>query len=379
MAAYSAISDAEVMFPQVECTLEPKRCAGLPGRPRKIRTKETCDAGWAHISDTIGTGAYGSITKIFCGKDFYVFKTINPTDPMSLRIEALIQNILADVDLAPKVITYYMTEDNSGHLIMQALRDNLEDRIKRLKVEQRLSVDGWLKLIKPAFELLDSMHSLSIYHGDAHTGNFMFDHEDKLKVIDFGMSEIFDKGHLPHNVKIKDYAKLIGALERLRGDANFDAAVARLKVLMPAQQTEQLVERHCAKFLRGIKEDILDVNFYFIGKNRKIFLKRFSENFVEVIKYIDRFLPRGERTEIIKATYDEDGEDVEVNAIEKPADYNHLKKVYGKVADEMSLIQEKVRKRIADNPVCGKDYKEKVADGPSYKRVLAVILQKLSF
>ncbi len=160
-----------------------------------------------------GFGSIAQVCKKINGKCDYVMKVIslkqkrkNPkgfalddpprelgTGQQSTKEEFLneveLQKGAAKENLAPPVSDYWVCEDPSvGVIIMPMLDRTLLDvwTDKSVPFNQK-------KIYKAeADSLLRNLNKLKIHHGDSHGANFMFDKQDKLKLIDFGFSRTIE-------------------------------------------------------------------------------------------------------------------------------------------------------------------------------------------
>jgi len=164
--------------------------------------------GWVLPTAWLGKrGKFGSIAQVCksnrnCG---YVMKVVsirtNPSEIHDLEFgtesvtrekflnEVELQKEAAKENIAPPIIEYWICKDPSvGVIIMPMLDKTLKD----VWTDSSVSVDQKELYKSEANALLSKLNKLKIQHGDSHTENFMFDKQGKLKLIDFGMSQIID-------------------------------------------------------------------------------------------------------------------------------------------------------------------------------------------
>jgi tRNA A-37 threonylcarbamoyl transferase component Bud32 len=118
--------------------------------------------------------------------------------------EVHIQMVVCAAGLAPHIWQIIETDEGAG-IIMDAMDETLMDRILR----DRRHVDDHIVAAK---ELLLKLHSLGIYHGDAHPRNFMYK-GDKLFLVDFGEARFIKPNTLKYAKN--DITRLTEDLDRM--------------------------------------------------------------------------------------------------------------------------------------------------------------------
>lgn len=137
----------------------------------------------------------GSINKVMqvCRKNQcgYVMKVISDDDHNDIKREICFQNICAEYGLCKPVKDWWLCPaqetgyEIGGVIITPILKMTLRERRKSLENGEK----DW-KLLKQALRLILQLHHLGISHGDAHSNNFMVDKDDKVFLIDMGLSEL---------------------------------------------------------------------------------------------------------------------------------------------------------------------------------------------
>jgi tRNA A-37 threonylcarbamoyl transferase component Bud32 len=133
--------------------------------------------------------------------------------------EIKFQNLAASKGISPKIVKAKKFF-NYGIIVMEKLYVTLEDVLKFDKDTRRVA-----DLVG---DCLKTLHSLGIYHNDAHYQNFMLGNDKKIKIIDFGYAKEFDHADPKKiyndylalteeiNLKEKKYSHLEDFIERLR-------------------------------------------------------------------------------------------------------------------------------------------------------------------
>jgi hypothetical protein len=117
----------------------------------------------------------------------YVLKCMGETTKEKVEHEVHMQNLCADAGLCPPVTDSWVCDDEQGGAIIMPILDiTLKTRLKNTPDSR----EQW-EMIREALILIGKLHTeAGIIHGDAHLGNFMFDKQGKLMLIDMGESEM---------------------------------------------------------------------------------------------------------------------------------------------------------------------------------------------
>lgn len=162
-----------------------------------------CNGPWI-IDRGLAKGGYGEVSYVCKGQDCdYVIKESKE----SMKNEIRLQSIAADYDLAPAII--YSAHTDSGDMyIMRELAYTANSYLTHLFKKNRTkdAIREALLVYSTLFTLLDDVHAIGIYHGDAHLDNFMYDkNKGEWQIIDFGLASKVTK-----NTDLsKDYTYLI--------------------------------------------------------------------------------------------------------------------------------------------------------------------------
>ena len=91
--------------------------------------------------------------------------------------------------------------DNYSYIVMELLNKNLKQ-----KIEEGLEPKDFLKIIKELFILIQNFHYRDLVHRDIKPENFVFNKENKLCIIDLGLSCLNDRRELRHFIGNKLYS-----------------------------------------------------------------------------------------------------------------------------------------------------------------------------
>ena len=90
----------------------------------------------------------------------------------------------------PNIVTVYAVEEADGvdFIAMELIEgDTLANRIKPGGV----TLDDFFRVAIPLADAISSAHDQGITHRDLKPANVMFDHDGRLKVLDFGLAKLF--------------------------------------------------------------------------------------------------------------------------------------------------------------------------------------------
>ena len=120
--------------------------------------------------------------KLYWGTDKeYVVKIVKRFDD-KFKKEAVLQHFAGEKDIAPKILQVYRTRKGEGVMVMEVMTQSLTELLNGFKHDYE-KVET---IAKEVYDLIEKLHSLTIYHNDLHTDNIMLDGHGKLKLIDFG-------------------------------------------------------------------------------------------------------------------------------------------------------------------------------------------------
>ena len=126
------------------------------------------------------------------GKE-YIAKVFKPTK--SARVigkEFEFQKRAADLGVSPRV---YEFNPKHKYILMDKLRDTLPSELK--KRGDKKFPEKWQRQIVEIYRTLDDN---KILHNDANPLNFMIDHNDNVKIIDFGFAKNITKKTTHRNI-----------------------------------------------------------------------------------------------------------------------------------------------------------------------------------
>ena len=155
-------------------------------------------------------GVYGVVFKSCCyaankeGACDYVTKVVhfprrnvtnvnaqNATQKEEFMNELRMQAKAATIGVAPP-IRKVLLSDSKGIVIMDSMKEDLEDRMERYILDRTITetqaYDLGMDLANQIGEQIMKLHSYNIIHGDIHQNNVMFDRNGKCKLIDYGMA-----------------------------------------------------------------------------------------------------------------------------------------------------------------------------------------------
>lgn len=94
--------------------------------------------------------------------------------------EVRIQTIAAENGISPKIMKARKI-GNQGIIIMEKMSATLQSVLENMKTREDME-----RIAVEIGDCLMTLHSLGIYHNDAHYKNFMVNNKGKVKIIDFG-------------------------------------------------------------------------------------------------------------------------------------------------------------------------------------------------
>jgi len=139
----------------------------------------------------------GNVVRIIIKSKSYIVKwNRNPLDKESMINEINIQNKISNIDLAPKIHSFY--EDTSHFFIfMDDLIELGYDTIGSLYKYKNPEKSGFrqldTKVVNAITSAFEKLHFLKIAHKDAHAYNIFYNKEtNDVKFIDFGTSKEYE-------------------------------------------------------------------------------------------------------------------------------------------------------------------------------------------
>jgi len=185
-----------------------------------------CPSGVWEIMGERQVGAesmYGTIFSTCCQTDCsYVAKIIPysnnniylghyTTTIKEIKKEVEIQDTVyrQNPNITIPIIEWYKDEEKSI-LIMPTLYETVRNALTSMN-----DLDDMIAIIQDVLDALFSLHSMGVYHGDAHMDNFMLTEEGQVKIIDFGKSW-YIKDH-PYRM-LEDYQDIYISINSLTDD-----------------------------------------------------------------------------------------------------------------------------------------------------------------
>ena len=151
-----------------------------------------------NIDKKIGEGSYGSIYEAkFNNEEIAVkiqsYEKGNDTEKENLTNEILMTEYLRSLDLDYVVKVYGYSWINTDKYVYGLIfMEKLKSQLSNYLIENDNNAQTVKDILFRAIEILSKLHECKIFHSDSHIGNFMFNCENKLKIIDYGFT-IIDK------------------------------------------------------------------------------------------------------------------------------------------------------------------------------------------
>ncbi|MBC3889796.1 protein kinase [Acetobacterium paludosum] len=137
------------------------------------------------LSDTLGSGRFGSCYLISQNDKVFVFKIFNSNDVKRFKYKlALEGKYLKSINhtAIPKLIRVIDTDGIYGLIMERMPGDSLEDLLKWGYLFTKKEIYA---IIKQLMDVMEYLYSLKISHRDIKASNILWDHS-KLSLIDFG-------------------------------------------------------------------------------------------------------------------------------------------------------------------------------------------------
>lgn len=109
----------------------------------------------------------------------------------------------------------YLETDEMSYMIVQLLGRSLDDIIKSYK--GKLDLGTCMKIAIMSIKCLEDVHSVGVIHRDIKPNNFMFGNkktgeQNKLYIIDFGLSREYFKRETRSHIKMRHGRHLVGTI-----------------------------------------------------------------------------------------------------------------------------------------------------------------------
>ena len=210
-----------------------------------------------------------------------------------IKHEANIYNKLREIENIPKIYDFFSVE-NIYYLVLDLMSCNLIDYKNRNFSSE--SYDNKLICVtKQLFETIEKIHDKSILHRDLKPNNICFDENQKLFLIDFGLSKqyIINNQHI-ENKKINNIIgscnfcslNTINLIELSRRD-DIESIVYILIYLFLDNKNYTLFNN----LSLTNKKDIVTIQKLLSLNNNNYndnFLESFSKNIIVILKYVRR-------------------------------------------------------------------------------------------
>ena len=186
---------------------------GMKRKCTEVWSRNDCKGPWrqnGRIVAQAGTEVWHTCDAQ--GNCAYIYKHMTHVDEADVLREMKMQELATNAGLAPAIIQVLISkgsdeeDDGDGEgdeavIIMEAMDVTMSDAIDSLLTEGEGGIhhhqndirDNIYDMALQARALLDKLHTLGVYHGDAHTGNFMLRGE-RWYLIDFGQTRELIEG-----------------------------------------------------------------------------------------------------------------------------------------------------------------------------------------
>ena len=210
------------------------------------------------IINNIGEGNFGKIFKainINNNKELAIkiqYKDIVNT----LKHEAKIYNYLIDTSFVPQIYNYG-TEQGFHYMVIDLLKISLFDI--------SLNDNQIIKYFYDSIEIIEFIHSKKLLHRDIKPENFLIDHNNKLFIIDFGLTSFY----IEKNKHIEERK-----IEKLIGTPNY-CSINVHNGIIPSRRDD--IESLCYSFMYNLKKNLPWQNLGLINDVSSNKLKIFEE------------------------------------------------------------------------------------------------------
>merc|ERR1719229_1934060 len=175
-----------------------KKCCKMPSAKSNSSSKSPCRQDFS-ITSVLGKGAYGKVFQVRKNSNgrVYAMKVINKakiadskTDVRHTRTE---RDVLVRVDHPFLIKLHYAFETAERlYLVQEFCRGG--ELFRLLEHERMIMEDSARFYLCQIVCALEYLHSMDIVYRDLKTENIMLDEDGNIKLIDFGLSKIFEDG-----------------------------------------------------------------------------------------------------------------------------------------------------------------------------------------
>jgi serine/threonine protein kinase len=168
-----------------------------------------------NLNKLLGSGNFGKVylTIDQNTKEYYAAKI----EPIIENKKSLLMNEIMIYTRYNKFVKIYYTSimNNNRYLIMDLFKYNLNTYIEK-KIDYKISITNIINLSLNLLDQIKYYHSYNIIHRDIKPSNFVFNNENKLVLIDFGLAfDLNDKTKIQPNKYIGTARYMsINALEK---------------------------------------------------------------------------------------------------------------------------------------------------------------------
>jgi serine/threonine protein kinase len=124
-------------------------------------------------------GSLSGNGSVYDNGDGYITKVLKKNHLKNFINEVKLHTIASNHDLSPKIIR---SDSKKGSIVMEKMHTTLSDLLNTIKYDP----DEMEQVAQKVYHLVETLHSLGIFHNDLHTDNIMIDSNGTLKLIDFG-------------------------------------------------------------------------------------------------------------------------------------------------------------------------------------------------
>ena len=242
---------------------------------------DRCQNGWRIIRRT---GVQSTVGEIWISKcddgdkesDKYIMKIVNYgqathqglTSEEQLLKEVTFQHRASQQGLAPPIYQVLMKEQRGMIIMRIAGEATLLEVIEEILEDDEIPVDEKRdrinRYLMGAIDIVRRLHENGILHGDPHLNNIMLDRNDRMSIIDFGLSRDREHGENPNT----DFRQLIMQLNHISENYHGDRTIVdmfrnisrNLLGDIPVQETVIDIETLIENFrdLRLILNELMD-------------------------------------------------------------------------------------------------------------------------